>query len=68
MTNFLICVLIGTVAYGIDILAWHVQSGDKKENHAVGWIMITGVIMGSLLYGLIRLAGWLFNEYGSGLL
>ena len=69
MTNYLICVLIGTVAYGIDVLSLAVQSDKKKiEREAVGVVMIMGLVMGGLLYGLIILAGWLFDKYGSGLL
>lgn len=67
MTDFLLCVLIATVARGFDILSVAVQSDKKKvEREAFGLIMIAGIVLGSVLYGLLKLAGWLVGEYGSG--
>ncbi len=66
MTDFLLCVLIATVAYGIDILSRTAPA--KVEREAVGLVMIVGLVMGGVLYGLVKLAGWLIGKYGTGLL
>ncbi len=68
MTNFLLCVLIATVAQGFSIQTLILKPDSKVERPAVAVLMIEGVVLGSLLYGLIKFFVWLFDNYGSGLL
>jgi hypothetical protein len=68
MTNFLLCVLIATVAQGFSIQTLILKPDSKVERPAVGVLMIEGVVLGSVLYGLIKFFVWLFDNYGSGLL
>ena len=67
MTDFLLCVLIGTVAQGLNILTGMLRQDAKIERHAVGILMFEGVVLGSLLYGLIRLAVWIKDNFGPAL-
>jgi hypothetical protein len=65
MTNFLLCVLIATVAFGFDFLNDVVQSDGKEyRRQAGGILMLVGLLMGGVLYGLLKLAGWIIGEYG----
>ena len=68
MTNFLLCVLIATVAQGFSIQTLVLKPDSKVERPAVGVLMIEGAVLGSVLYGLIKFFIWLFDNYGAGLL
>ena len=68
MTNFLLCVLIATVAQGFSIQTLVSKPDSKVERPSVAVLMIEGVVLGSVLYGLIKFFVWLFDNYGSGLM
>jgi hypothetical protein len=68
MTNYLLCVLIATVAQGFSIQTLILKPNLKLERPTVVVLMIEGVALGSVLYGLIKLFTWLFENYSPALL
>ena len=66
MTDFLLCVLIGTVATGFSHLSIQADRDDVGAE-APGILILGGLLFGGILYGLLRLIVWLIGRYGGGL-
>ena len=67
MTDFLLCVLIATVATGISHLSIQAEQ-DEVGPEAPGILILGGLLFGGILYGLLRLIVWLIGRYGGGLI
>ena len=71
MTEYLLCVLIVTVAYLIDVVTQVASSPESERQRGgrepVGIIVFFMLLLGGILYGLLKLIGWLIAKYGGGL-
>ena len=75
MTDYLLCVLIVTVAYFVDVFTRGPHTPDSErpepERQPLGYVVLAGLMVGGvlygLLYGLLKLFGWLITKYGGGL-
>jgi hypothetical protein len=64
MTEYLLCVLIAAVAYLTDV----VTSLEHREREGVAYVVLGALLLGGVLYGFLKLIGWLVTKYGGGLI